>query len=741
MNNETADDAWGAVLDSFYVEPRDKPCPNQFLANFVRTKDSQAEPEPVAPHIREADHLYNEPFKVLSDYGFKPKLLPLPFHGYNDRGRRSTIKNEESDDASDIASNNSPNEGNNFSSSQGRSPSALKYDSPTVTNDPNGFAKDERGDAKSSFFSGLIHLNKKKETDTHANTYPIQPTLPREPSHLTMPRKVSTGPNDVGTPKERATKPKRSIHRSKSKKDMGITNVSPQPMDVVEATVEENKGCLAYRASHFIENKSNDDIEKISTELLNGEDIYENSPVVATKRLVSYYQPHFGWKPSHVTLCHRQFLTQYPEPKPTKFVVHCTSLLFDGMPAPEPLFLKLFLLDVSKDAKKISEDFYFHMNEDGMMHQCVPEKIRKGMSDSKSVTFTVTYPNPDVYLILLVYRVPVNENEDTIKQYRELATKMISEKMLEPYILAKDSAGFFRQPFLFGAHPLIDIAENTTTFATTRREPSPIQTPNNPKDMDVLMQEYKDKQAQLQTTMQLVTLRTGRQEISPLWTISSNASTPFNIGEFLKPSKSGSMKSKLKPLKGKFSFDIRLLSNRRTLDIGYTTLFANPTIVMPEGLGDDTDSVSTSPNMTQSYGTPVDDHVLHVASDNLAVFSESPSNSMLLLGQTASGYSNDFDAFDTSLRNSLKQSVQELNSVEVGEFPLMKPSFPFIQYINTLYVYPLAAVLKDASGVSNVIMEVMFREDDATFQDPEGSMNIVSPHDQVSIVCRSLIKI
>jgi hypothetical protein len=54
------------------------------------------------------------------------------------------------------------------------------------------------------------------------------------------------------------------------------------------------------------------------------------------------------------------------------------------------------LYDVSNQPKKISEDFYFHLNEEGMIEQCVPDPIRKSLSESKSATFTVTYPNPDV---------------------------------------------------------------------------------------------------------------------------------------------------------------------------------------------------------------------------------------------------------------------------------------------------------------------------------------------------------
>jgi hypothetical protein len=266
MSNPNAEDSWGGIADSFYVEPREKPHPSPFLSNYIRSKDTAAEPEPVPPHVREADHLYNDPFKVFSDYNFRPKLIPL---AYAYGGRRSTIKEESADDTSDVTSS-SPSDGNAFSSSQGKSPSAyLQHrDSPTAATDPNGF-----GDTRSNFFSGLMHLNRKRDSDTRANT-----DSPKDATPTNLPRKVST--SEPMTPKERKTSTKRGIQRSRSKGERPVVHMNA--MDNTEETVEENKNCLAYRAAHAIENKSNDDIEKISTELLNGEDIYEHSPVIVS---------------------------------------------------------------------------------------------------------------------------------------------------------------------------------------------------------------------------------------------------------------------------------------------------------------------------------------------------------------------------------------------------------------------------------------------------------------------------
>jgi hypothetical protein len=343
-----------------------------------------------------------------------------------------------------------------------------------------------------------------------------------------------------------------------------------------------------------------------------------------------------------------------------------------------------------------------------------------------------------------VYRIPINDPEEAMKQYKDISTKMISEKTTEAFMLARDTAGFFRQPFLIGAHPLIEVVNDgkisnfkidtnpgaVPNLITPRKEASPLQTPNNPRDLDLLMAEYKETQTQLQSTMQSVAIRVGHQEINPLWTINCNATAPFSVGEFLKPSKSGSMRTKMKPMKAKFSFDVRSLSNRKTLDIGYTTLFGNPAPPVEHQMSPDettSDLMSESANEKTQFGTPIEDNLLTVNNnDNLGVFSESPTSFTYMNRDSRT----DFDAFDTSLRNSLKHSVVDLNSRELMEFSIHKPSFPHIQYIHSLYVYPIVAQLKDISGASNVILEVLYRDEDKDVQ-ISGNPNIVSPHDQL----------
>lgn len=289
---QNPDDAWKAISDSFYIEPREKPHPSAALSSYVKNKDTLAEPEPVPPHIREADHLYNDPFKVLSDYNFRPRLIPLAYsHGH----RRSTIK-EESDETSDAASSHSPSDGHALS----KTPNSYSS-SPTVTSDGSV-------DANKTFFNGLLNLGgprSRNMSDARANTDSPKDSLP-----LSIPsRKLSTA--DTLTPGKK-TKEKKVSSRSRSK--VGSATTPLNLTQTTEETVEENKTCLAYRATNSIENKSNDDIEKISTELLSSEDVYEEEKR-SSKRLVSYHQPNFGWKPAHSTLCYRNFLKSYPEPR------------------------------------------------------------------------------------------------------------------------------------------------------------------------------------------------------------------------------------------------------------------------------------------------------------------------------------------------------------------------------------------------------------------------------------------
>lgn len=103
-----------------------------------------------------------------------------------------------------------------------------------------------------------------------------------------------------------------------------------------------------------------------------------------------------------------------------RFVVQCSDLKFrlsrsfDSISSVniEPFFITLALFDV-KENKKISEDFHCDVNEKLVSEMLPsPENISNGstehehhFSSPKCAVFSVTFPHPDVYLVLRIEKV------------------------------------------------------------------------------------------------------------------------------------------------------------------------------------------------------------------------------------------------------------------------------------------------------------------------------------------------
>ncbi|KAL0488222.1 RasGEF [Acrasis kona] len=726
---------WGAITDSLTIELKDKPHPSATLSNHVRMMDKRA--EPVAAYIREADHLFNDKFKILHDTKFKPHFSPLPSHFV----RRGTNA-DANEDADDVASSSSLGE-HTLVGSQGKSADASLSSSQGknvdsfVTGSQGKGSPIDSTNLDKSIFSGLIQLNKRVNGDLKVSTESPSNTGLRENSPTI--RIKSSNAELLGA--------RRAVNylRKKPKKHDSGQNVSPLGLnDIPEESVEEAKNCLAYRTKMAVENKSNDDIEKISTELMVGEDL-TGETTQPTKRLLSVHNPNFSWRPAHVQLCYRQFLNSFPTPRPTNFVIKCNSITFEGSIPPEPLFMKMYLYDGSKEGRKISEDFHFHLNDNEVLEHCIPEQLRYTLPDTRAATFNITHPNSEIYLILFVYRVPVNVLEEGLKMYRE--GRSLSESSMKQFSLNMNKAGFFKQPFLFGYAPITEAIENATPLRDpnqrrSNNQLSPHETPNHPKDMDALMREVRERQSLVQTTMQGVAIKTGEQEISPMYIFEGSSGNTFNVNDFLKM-KTGSLKTKLKTLKAKFAYDVSASYDRRTADIHCTSLFAvNPSIYVNDNLSEsegDMSSISTSPPSYEKknasfYASTPNDDTINV--NNESVFSDSPPIHGSHLRESASYNSTPFSSIDFDIstdfkRHSLKTTGHDLNFSVVTEFPSMKPSFPHLSFSHTLYVYPILASLKDLSGANNVIVEVVFRDEDSSFTNIEGIPCLATNRDQV----------
>ena len=80
-----------------------------------------------------------------------------------------------------------------------------------------------------------------------------------------------------------------------------------------------------------------------------------------------------------------------------------SSLSFDRFDLNiEPIFAVMALYD-AKEKKKISESFHLDCNSSDLVHMLDDHFEERSMASlSRSAIFNITYPNPDVFLIIKV---------------------------------------------------------------------------------------------------------------------------------------------------------------------------------------------------------------------------------------------------------------------------------------------------------------------------------------------------
>lgn len=123
----------------------------------------------------------------------------------------------------------------------------------------------------------------------------------------------------------------------------------------------------------------------------------------------------------------------------------------------EPIFACMALYD-SKEKKKISENFYFDMNPDnmkGMISMHIPKQDISTLS--RSCVFSITYPSPDVFLVIRLEKVlqqgDIGECADPY--LKEDKTK--EEKYRSNAVQFCERLGKYRMPFAWTAIYLMNI--------------------------------------------------------------------------------------------------------------------------------------------------------------------------------------------------------------------------------------------------------------------------------------------
>ncbi|KAK3089282.1 hypothetical protein FSP39_002319 [Pinctada imbricata] len=123
----------------------------------------------------------------------------------------------------------------------------------------------------------------------------------------------------------------------------------------------------------------------------------------------------------------------------------------------EPLFATMALYD-AKEKKKISENFYFDMNQDTQKKMISMHNHHADISTmSRSAIFSITYPSPDVFLVIRIEKVLqqgdigecadpyIKEDKAKEEKYRQNATQFC------------ERLGKYRMPFAWTAIYLMNI--------------------------------------------------------------------------------------------------------------------------------------------------------------------------------------------------------------------------------------------------------------------------------------------
>lgn len=136
----------------------------------------------------------------------------------------------------------------------------------------------------------------------------------------------------------------------------------------------------------------------------------------------------------------------------------------------EPIFAVMALYD-AKEKKKISESFHLDCNSSDLVHMLDDHFEERSMASlSRSAIFNITYPNPDVFLIIKVEKVlQQGDISDAVEPYlkaRDLSKKDMEKHKLQANFFCQQ-LGQYRMPFAWTAINVLDIIAGNQAAGST----------------------------------------------------------------------------------------------------------------------------------------------------------------------------------------------------------------------------------------------------------------------------------
>ena len=151
------------------------------------------------------------------------------------------------------------------------------------------------------------------------------------------------------------------------------------------------------------------------------------------------------------------------EHSPARLLVKCTHLKFEL--EIEPMWASMALYDL-KERKKLSENFYFDLNPDGLKQLVQQPQHHEDLSTlAKACIFNITYPSDDLFLVIRVEKcLQQGDIGECAEPYVKAAQSGQSQSQIEK--LASNAAQFcerlgkYRMPFVWTAINVMTILSN-----------------------------------------------------------------------------------------------------------------------------------------------------------------------------------------------------------------------------------------------------------------------------------------
>jgi len=143
-----------------------------------------------------------------------------------------------------------------------------------------------------------------------------------------------------------------------------------------------------------------------------------------------------------------------------RIVVKCLQLKLEL--EVEPIFASMALYDV-KEKKKISENFYFDMNPDGlkrMLSSHIPYSDSSTLS--RSCIFDITYPSQDLFLVIKLEKVLQGDINECAEPY--MKDDKNREKVKANAVAACERLGKYRMPFAWTAIYIMNILNGVNSL-------------------------------------------------------------------------------------------------------------------------------------------------------------------------------------------------------------------------------------------------------------------------------------